>query len=77
MLRISWKDRISNETVLCRIQSQRILTKTIKERKLQCFRHVVGRGDLQRVLLEAKVAGKKEEFDPKHLGQTISGAGLV
>ena len=56
MLRISWKDRILNEIVLCRIQSQRILTRTIKERKLQYFGHVVRRGDLQGVLMKAKVA---------------------
>ena len=59
MLRISCKDKISNEIVLRRIQSQRILTKTIKERKLQYFGHLVRRGDLQRVLMEAKVAGKR------------------
>ena len=41
MLRILWKDRISNEIVLHRIQSQSILTKTIKEQKLQYFGHLV------------------------------------
>ena len=65
MLGISWKDRISNEIVLHRIQSQRILTKTIKERKLQYFGHLVRRGDLQKVLMEAKVAGKRGRGRPK------------
>ena len=65
MLRISWKDRISNEIVLHRIQSQRIVTKTIKERKLQYFGHLVRRGDLQRVLMEAKVARKRGRGRPK------------
>ena len=65
MLRISWKDRILNEIVLCRIKSKRMLTKTIKERKLQYFGHVVRRGNLQRVLMEAKVAGKRGRGRPK------------
>ena len=79
MLRISWKDKISNEIVLRRIQSQRILTKTIKEQKLRYFCHLVRRRDLQRVLMEAKVAGKRGAFevDTKHLGQATSGAELV
>ena len=59
MSRISWKDRLSNEIVLRRIQGQRILTKSIKERKLQYLGHLVRWGDLQRVLMEAKVAGKR------------------
>ena len=65
MLRISWKDKISNEIVLRRIQCQRILIKTIKERKLQYFGHLVRRGDLQRVLMEAKVEGKRGRGRPK------------
>ena len=65
MSRISWKDRISNKIVLRGIQSQMILTDTIKERKLQYFDHLVRRGDLQRVLMEAKAAGKRGRGRPK------------
>ena len=52
ILRITWEDMISNEIVLRRIQSEMILTKSIKERKLRYFGHLVRRGDLQRVLME-------------------------
>ena len=51
--------------MLSRIQSQRVLTKTIKERKLQYFGHLVRQGDLQRKLVEAKVTGKRGRGRPK------------
>ena len=77
MLRTLWKDRISNEIALHRKQGQRILTKTINERKLNYFGHLVRQRDLQEVLIERKVAGKGEEVDLKRLGQTASVAGKV
>ena len=51
--------------MLRRLQSQRLLTKTIKERKLQYFGDLVRREDLKRVLMEAKVAGKRGRGRPK------------
>ncbi len=65
MLRISRKDKISNEIALRRIRGQRLLTKTIKERKIQYVGHLVSQEHLRRILVEAKIAGKRGKGQQK------------
>lgn len=61
MLRISWVQRITNDEVLQRMQKQKEILNTIKERKMQYLGHVMrgGRYEILRLIIEGKVQGKR------------------
>lgn len=61
MLRIPWTDRVENERVLERLQTERTLLSTIKRRKLEYFGHMI-RGPKYRplqIIMQGKVEGKR------------------
>ena len=64
MVKMSWSDKISNKEMLRRANVNRQLTKSIQQRSLQFFGHLVRRRTLKknihRVLMEGKINGKKE-----------------
>ena len=45
MLRISSKERITNEAVLRRVQSSRTMLKKIMKRQIKLFAHVMRKGE--------------------------------
>jgi len=50
MLKISWTDRISNETVLNRMRKEKEIAKTVKSRKLSYFGHIMRNMNKYRIL---------------------------
>lgn len=61
MLRVSWTSHTTNEEVLRRVGTDRVLLTSIKRRKLSYFGHVI-RGpkyDLLKLLIQGKVEGKR------------------
>lgn len=65
MLKISWKDMISNEKVLEKAKVKRELLEIIKYRKLSYFGHVIRHDTLQRNILEGKINGSKAIGRPR------------
>ena len=59
IMKVSWKEYKSNEEVLSMINSKRMLVEMIKRRKLAYFGHLVRRDDIQRLLLDGKINGKR------------------
>ena len=67
MMRISYKDHISNESILVGLNEKPKLMKLIKERKCRYFGHIV-RGEgykYQRLLMEGQANGKRGRGRPK------------
>ena len=59
MLKIPWKNKISNERVLLTGKTKREIIRIVKVRKMSYFGHIVRQDSLQKVLLEGKVNGKR------------------
>lgn len=59
MLRISWKQKVTNAEVLHRAKVSRELLRTMKARKTRYFGHLIRQDGLQKRLLEGKVNGKR------------------
>ena len=60
---ISWKDRVTNDEVLNRVNEERILRETIRRRKKNWFGHILRGNNMLRDVLEGKMNGKREEVD--------------
>ena len=52
MMRVSWTERVTNNSVLERANAERKLVSTIQTRKLKYFGHTIRQNNIQRVLLE-------------------------
>ncbi|GFR77827.1 endonuclease-reverse transcriptase [Elysia marginata] len=59
MLRISWTERKSNETVLIEANSRRSLIKTIRKRQATFLSHVMRREKLEHLITTGKLDGKR------------------
>ena len=61
MLKISWTDKITNETVLQMIKNKSTqLENMIKCRKLRYFGHLTRRNNISRLLLEGQINGRRQ-----------------
>ena len=65
MMRLSYKDHVTNDEVLRRTNSKRSLRDEITKRKLQYFGHVIRREKLQRVLMDGKIEGSRGRGRPR------------
>ena len=66
MLKISWTDKITNETIVKMIKSKSTqLENIIKLRKLRYFGHLTRRNNLSRVLLEGRINGRRQRGRPR------------
>ena len=67
MLKISWKDKVSNNEVLQRIQSKMHFRKQMQKRKMEYAGHVMrgSSGQIHLYILEGKVAGKRPVGRPR------------
>ena len=59
MLRVSYKDRVTNAEILENVGEKRSLLKMVMQRKMQYFEHSVMAGRLQRLLVDGKVEGTR------------------
>ncbi|GFR91668.1 endonuclease-reverse transcriptase [Elysia marginata] len=59
MLRISWTERKSNETVLIEANSRRSLIKTIRKRQASFLGHIMRREKLEHLITTGKLDGKR------------------
>ena len=65
MMRISYRDHITNEEVLEKVKEKRKLLKDIKSRKLQYFGHIIRAEGFQKQILEGKINGRKKRGRPR------------
>ena len=76
LLRISYKDHVTNEEVRAKIQKangphEDLLT-IVKRRKLQWYRHVSRSSDLAKTILQGTVKGEEDKADRGRGGKTTS-----
>ena len=79
ILHISYKDHVTNEEVLAKIQQavepHGDLLTIVKRRKLQWYGHVSRSSGLAKTILQGKVIGEEDETDTGRGGKTTSGNG--
>ena len=65
LLKISWRDKITNEEVLRRVHAQLHFVRDMRKRKLEYAGHVLrgSSGESHLYLLEGKISGKGPEVD--------------
>ena len=68
--RISWKEKVTNKEVLERLNTNRQLLQTVKQRKLRYFGHIRRKGDIIQTILEGRMEGRRPTGRPR---QTWSG----
>ena len=66
MLRVSYKDRVTNAEILENVGEKRSLLKMVMKRKMQYFGHLVRAGRLQRLLVDGKVEGTRRRGKEEH-----------
>ena len=77
ILRISWKDKVTNEEVLDRVGlGSPNLLQNIKKLKLSYFGHIKRHDSLERHILEAKIEGKRGRGRPTRRWEQDVGAWL-
>ena len=59
MLRISYKDKVTNEEVLRRAKVDRTLMKDIVKRKMEFFGHVIRKEELENLVVTGFIEGKR------------------
>ena len=79
ILRISYKDRVTNQEVCAKIQqaigpNEDLLT-MVTRRKLQLYGHVSRSSGLAKTILQVKVNGEGDKADRRTGGKTTSGNG--
>ena len=59
MMRISWTEKRSNESILKEISTERSLIKTIRKRQLEFLGHIYRHKGLEHLTLTRKIEGKR------------------
>ena len=65
MEKITWKEHITNEDVLRRVQEERLLIDTIRKRQKSWFGHILRGESLLRTVIEGRMIGKKVAGRPR------------
>ena len=65
MKRISWTDKITNDDVLKKVNAKRYIIPSLKLRKITYFGHMIRRDNIQRLLLEGRMEGKRSRGRPR------------
>ena len=65
MIRISWKDHVSNEEVLRRANTERSLIKNILQRQLSFLGHIMRKENIEHLVVTGKIEGKKSRGRPR------------
>ncbi len=66
MQKISWKDMLSNEEVLDRIQERRTIMPTILRRKKNWIGHILRGNEVLRNIIEGQIEGKRGKGRPSN-----------
>ena len=64
MQKISWKEKMTNEQVLRETIGKRKLIQKIVQRQVPFFGHVMRKGQLENIVLRAKINGKRKRGKP-------------
>ena len=64
LLRVSWVERKTNKWVLEKIGSVLMLRKSMAERKMRFFGHIVRKNGMEKRLMQGKVEGKRRRGRP-------------
>jgi len=56
---ISWTDKLTNDAVLLKADTQRSLLKVIASRQIRFLGHVLRKNELEAIALTAKIEGKR------------------
>ena len=65
MMRISWKDHVSNEEVLRRANTERSLIKNTRQRQLSFLGHIMRKEKIEHLVVTGKIEGKKSRGRPR------------
>ena len=65
MLRISWKEKKTNEEVLEQAETKRLLIRTIRKRQMQFLGHLNRQKCIEHLALTGKIEGKKSKGRPR------------
>ena len=65
MMKISWTERKSNETVLNMIGEERTLMKTIRKRQMKFLGHIMRRGGIENIAITGMIEGKRGRGRPR------------
>ena len=68
LLRVSWKERKTNKWVLEKIGSVLTLIKSMEERKMRFFGHIVLKNGMKNRLMQGKMEGKRRRADQQRPG---------
>ena len=65
LLRVSWKDKRTNEWVLSKVGCELMLRRTIDSRKLRYFRHISRKdGSIEKIIMQGAVVGSRGRGRP-------------
>jgi len=59
ILRVSYMDRVTNDTVLERVHQKRQLLKIIEKRQMEFLGHSIRKGELEELSLSGKIPGRR------------------
>ena len=78
MLRVSWRDHITNEEVLSRIKEKRTLSSSISERRSRWIGHTLRHDNLLSTIIEGTIEGKNRPGRPRreYIQQVIEDHGF-
>ena len=62
---ISWKDKVTNESVLKKIKCKRSLLKDVQKRKLRYYGHIKRRNNILTTAMEGRMKGKRPRGRPR------------
>jgi hypothetical protein len=65
MMKIPWTDKVSNEEVLIRTDTERLLMRTIRKRQMEFFGHVIRKEALEQLVVGGKIEGKRSRGRPR------------
>ena len=65
ILRISWKEKKTNEAVLKEVNMERTLMKTIRKRQMQFLGHLYRQKGIEHLALTGKIEGKRSRGRPR------------
>ena len=62
---VSWKDRVTNENVLKKINTKRCLLKDVQKRKIRYYGHIKRRNNFLTTTMEGKMNGRRPRGRPR------------
>ena len=64
--KISWKDKVSNEDVLIKLNTERQLLRDIQRRKCRYYGHIKRKGNILTTAVEGRLQGKRPRGRPRN-----------